>query len=114
MDPIDETYLPFSTEVVREHLAKADSQLFKSALGDPDSDETNGVAYYETSARHYHKFRDKKWAKREGMPVSVVKKARQIEKDERFWTAGCLIKVHTGGVLLAEAAAEVLRRSAAA
>jgi len=42
MDPIDAMYLPFSTEVVREHLAKADNELFKSALGDPDSDGSKG------------------------------------------------------------------------
>ena len=92
MDPIDATYLPFSTEVLREHLAKADSELFESALGDPDSDETKRVGYYEASARRYHEFLEsEKWAKRKGMAVSAMKRPRQIEKDERFWTAACLL-----------------------
>ncbi len=61
--------------------------------------EAKGVGYYEASARRYHEFRDSpRFAKRKGMPVSAMKKERQIEKDERFWTAACLLKLHMGGV----------------
>lgn len=85
---IDEKYLPFSSDFVRAHLAKADRKL-RNGEDASEDERLKGIGYYEDSARRYHEFRPEK-----GIPISKMRLPRQIEKDERFWTAGCLLKVH--------------------
>ena len=67
---IDKTYLPFSTEELRPHFI---------------CDADGHISYYEKSAHRYHKFLED-YPNPVGIPITVAKNPRQIEKDERFWT----------------------------
>lgn len=67
---IDKTYLPFKEEDLRSHfVADADGHL----------------AYYQKSAKRHHEFPDRHQSTT-GIPIEQSRFARQIEKDERFWT----------------------------
>lgn len=70
-DVIDKTYLPFTSGELRPHfVADVDRQL----------------KYYQESASRYHEFMDAH-PETAGIPLTKARKPRQIEKDERFWTA---------------------------
>ncbi len=95
MHTIDKTYLPFSSEVVQKHLAKASGGHAKVVPAAEDSESARvGVRYYEKSAKKYHEFSEQHRDGAKGMAITAMREPRQIEKDERFWTAGCLLKVH--------------------
>ena len=67
---IDKTYLPFTAEELKPHfIADADGQ----------------IDYYQKSAHCYRKFMEDN-PNTVGIPLTIAKNPRQIEKDERFWT----------------------------
>ena len=71
---IHPTYLPFSREQLLPHF----------------SDEKH-LDYFVSSAIRYSEYMARFGATRSGMPItSEVRLNRQVEKDERFWTACCL------------------------
>lgn len=72
---IDEVYLPFTTEQLREHFLQG-------------ADEH--IDYYARSAHRYHAFLKDRQT-RSGIPFSEAAGPCQIEKDERFWTAATLL-----------------------
>lgn len=76
---IDPTYLPFPVGKLRQHFLVASN-----------NETDRHVAYYLKSARRYHQF-CQEYPDRRGLPVSLTRQPRQIEKDERFWVAACLM-----------------------
>jgi len=74
MTIIDEKYLPFEPEEMHQHF-----------LGNSEKQ----IEYYIQSATKYHAFLAAN-PELKGMPVSRSRRPRQIEKDERFWTAAAL------------------------
>jgi len=83
---IDPTYLPFSAEELLPRLAPT---------GDPkrDSKAQRALQYYIHSAERYQAF-CLACPDREGLRLSALRKPCQIEKDERFWMATCLLHYH--------------------
>jgi len=77
MTIIDQKYLPFAPE-----------ELYRHFLGN----EEKQVDYYIKSAETYHAFLAAH-PELKGIPVSRSRRPRQIEKDERFWTASTLKSV---------------------
>jgi hypothetical protein len=73
-DMIDDKYLRFTRDQMRQHFrVDAESQ----------------IDYFERSATRYKEFLSEN-PDRAGLPLTKVRLARQIEKDERFWTAASL------------------------
>jgi hypothetical protein len=71
---IDPNYLPYSEEDLRPHfLVDVDGHL----------------AYYRRSAERYRRFIVEN-SKLAGIPLTIAKGPRQIEKDERFWIVATL------------------------
>jgi hypothetical protein len=71
---IDDKYLRFTRDQMRQHfLVDAESQ----------------IDYFEQSAKRYRTFLDEN-PDTVGIPLTKVRLPRQIEKDERFWTAASL------------------------
>jgi len=83
---IHDRYLPFSIDEVEAHLANAISR------GNGPAAVRRGAGYFTESIERYREYlkvkqlADKDRRKR-------LKSARQFEKDERFWTACCLISL---------------------
>lgn len=71
---IDPIYLPFTREELRPHFTM---------------DADRNIDDFERSARAYREFL-KEHPVTTGIPISISKVPRQIEKDERFWTATSL------------------------
>ena len=80
---IDPTYLPFPAVQLLPHLAPTGDQS-------ADSEARRALQYYLKSADSYHAFLQASTDRR-GMPISDLKRPCQIEKDERFWIAACLM-----------------------
>ena len=80
---IDPTYLPFSAEQLLPHLAPSGDQF-------ADSKARRALQYYLRSADRYHAFLQAHPDCR-GIPLSDLRRPCQIEKDERFWIAACLM-----------------------
>jgi hypothetical protein len=76
---IDPTYLPFPEETLRQHF-------LVPAAGEAD----RHLQHYLTSAERYRQFCEEH-PDRRGLPVSLTRRPCQIEKDERFWVAACLM-----------------------
>lgn len=75
---IDPVYLPISERDFSQHfILKTDPERYTS--------------YYVKSAERYSRFRGKS---RQGLSVIDLKHDCQIEKDERFWIAGCLLRYY--------------------
>ncbi len=73
-DIIDDKYLRFTRDQMRQHfLVDAESQ----------------IDYFEQSAKRYRAFLAEN-PERAGIPLTKASFPRQIEKDERFWTAASL------------------------
>jgi hypothetical protein len=71
---IDDKYLRFTRDEMRRHfLVDAEGQ----------------IEYFEKSAKRYREFLTQNPETR-GIPITASRLARQIEKDERFWTAASL------------------------
>jgi len=79
---IDSTYLPFSAEQLESHLARRDG------LVDGVDADRGGIEYYLRSAARYHKHSPEDQLRN---VIGELKYPRQIEKDERFWTAATLL-----------------------
>lgn len=75
---IDPLYLPFSEQDLLQHF------ILKTEPG-------RYTSYYVKSAERYARLRDKC---RQGLSVTDMKHDCQIEKDERFWIAGCLLRYY--------------------
>jgi hypothetical protein len=79
--PIHPVYLPFTREQLAPHFS-----------------EEQHLDYFATSAIRYSEFVTRFGTKFVGMPITKsVRLARQIEKDERFWTASTLKAVFDAG-----------------
>ncbi|MFW9974199.1 MAG: hypothetical protein ACFFDQ_02885, partial [Candidatus Thorarchaeota archaeon] len=80
---LDSTYLPFTEGQLMNHFAKVKYR------GECVSNDQH-LSYYKNSIQLYHQYLadtpDQK-----GKPLSKMKKPCQIEKDERFWTASCMM-----------------------
>jgi hypothetical protein len=81
-EPIDSIYLPFSEEQLDRHLARRDG------LVDGVEADRGGIEYYLRSAARYHRHTPEDRLRN---VIGELKYPRQIEKDERFWTAACLL-----------------------
>lgn len=80
---IDPIYLPFSRKRLAGH--------FVVPRGRPENVRERYVGYYERSAARYHQFL-REHRDRKGLSLSTLRRPCQIEKDERFWLAACLMK----------------------
>lgn len=89
VNPIDPIYLPFPVDKLEPHLAKADKAL-KPTIRELAAEKPKGVSYYLASAARYQPFHPDENHKN----VAAMRGPRQIEKDERFWTAACFLKLH--------------------
>jgi hypothetical protein len=84
---LEQTYLPFSEKQLNECLAVASCHGASHAGESEDTEPGRiGIGYYKSSIGHYLS-RDKNRKR----PISKIKGPRQIEKDERFWTAATLL-----------------------
>lgn len=73
---MDAMYLPFTEKQLLAHFVKNERHL----------------DYYKDSVKRYHEYIMKNPQSR-GRSLLDMKKPRQIEKDERFWTASCMMTV---------------------
>ena len=92
---IDSRYLPFDKETLRRHLAKPDKSFeldTPEESNDVAETDSEGVDHYLKSADAYHWCFQQKNPPRDGSRAD--KHPRQIEKDEKFWTAACLLSLH--------------------
>ena len=80
--PIHPIYLPFSVEQLRRHFAP-------TAEGDAQERADRYLRYYLDSAERYDRFQADHAQRRQGLPLSELRRPRQIEKDERFWVVAC-------------------------
>lgn len=71
---IHETYLPYSRNELRQHFV---------------ADAESNIDYFVKSAARYNEFLSQHQTT-VGIPISKARGPRQIEKDERFWTAATL------------------------
>lgn len=81
MHPI---YLPFTEEQVKSRFAK----VGKTENCAPTADKH--IEYYRKSVRNYEEYLIKN-PDRKAKPISELKVPCQIEKDERFWIAACMM-----------------------
>ncbi|MFW9809570.1 MAG: hypothetical protein ACFFE6_09340 [Candidatus Thorarchaeota archaeon] len=80
---LESTYLPFTESQLLRHFAKIKSR------GKCISNEKH-LSYYKDSIQRHLEFLADNPDKR-GMSLSKMQKPCQIEKDERFWTASCMM-----------------------
>jgi hypothetical protein len=86
---IDPTYLPFSEAQLKQCLAAAAKGPIKHSDESEDRlPKKLGIGYYTNSAARYAKYRENPEHYRS---IAESKLTRQIEKDERFWTAATLM-----------------------
>lgn len=99
---IDKTFLPFPADLVRQHF-------LSDGNGKPRLSPDRQLTYLQESAERYRKFHAAHPSRR-SLPLSTMKADCQIEKDERFWTAGTLMSLYHSEDRMAHFEA-VLRRS---
>jgi hypothetical protein len=80
---LEETYLPFNEEQLLNHFAKVKS-------GRECVRNEKHLSYYKDSIQRYHQYLAEN-PDLKGKPLSETKGPCQIEKDERFWVASCLM-----------------------
>jgi hypothetical protein len=80
---LDGTYLPFTEQQLLNHFAKVKYK------GKCASNERH-LSYYKSSIQRYHQYLDDNPDMR-GKSLTELKRPCQIEKDERFWIASCLM-----------------------
>ena len=98
---LHETYLPFTEDQLRTHFAPV--------AGDPRADPDRHLAYYRDSLsrlREYHR-------REPSDDPKAIRRAMQVEKDERFWVIAALMALYHGSDRQAAFAA-LLERSEAA
>jgi len=85
VEVLDQKYLPFSEDKLVNHFAK---------VRDGGECVTNKkhLDYYRNSVKRYHDYLDQPPGMR-GRSLSEMKGPCQIEKDERFWIASCMMVV---------------------
>jgi hypothetical protein len=83
---LDGTYLPFTEEKLLNHFAEVKSSG-KCIRNEKPLD------YYKRSVERYHRYLAGKGRDRRGTPLKETKKPCQIEKDERFWVASCMMTI---------------------
>lgn len=83
MHPI---YLPFVEEQLKAHFAKV-----KKSGQCTDSYDRH-IKYFRTSLKNYEKYPESET--RKNIPLSDLRKPCQVEKDEKFWTASCLMTIY--------------------
>jgi hypothetical protein len=81
---IDPVYLPFTGNQLLQHFAPAAEGRWQ--------DPYRHLRYYVRSVCNYHRFGQMPGSpERLGAPLQELKRPCQIEKDERFWLATCLL-----------------------
>jgi len=82
-DMLDSKYLPFTEEQLLAHFAKVRyrGQCIR---------KERHLNYYRDSVRRYHAYLMEN-PDRRGIPLSMMKRPCQVEKDERFWVASCMM-----------------------
>lgn len=86
LDVMHPVCLPFTESHLRHHFA--DIKMGQNSTADRD----RYLAYYRNSLERYRVYH-KESPDRKGKPLSELKAPCQMEKDERFWTAACLMTV---------------------
>ncbi|KXH71131.1 MAG: hypothetical protein AM326_12000 [Candidatus Thorarchaeota archaeon SMTZ-45] len=80
---LDSTYLPFTEKQLLNHFAKVKYR------GKCVTNEKH-LSYYKTSIQRYHQYlADNPDMK--GKSLTEIKRPCQLEKDERFWVASCMM-----------------------
>ncbi|MHA2190380.1 MAG: hypothetical protein ACXAAP_09120 [Candidatus Thorarchaeota archaeon] len=88
---LDGTYLPFTEGQLLNHFAKVKVRT------ECVRNERH-LSYYRNSIQRYHQYlADTPDMK--GKPLSEMKSPCQIEKDERFWVASCMMTMFLGCLL---------------
>ncbi|MBW1728698.1 MAG: hypothetical protein JRJ11_18050 [Deltaproteobacteria bacterium] len=82
-------YLPFSEDQLRSHFAHVKKN--GRCIGTADKH----IKHYKRSIENYNEYTERT-PNRNKKPISELKKPFQIEKDEKFWTASCLMTVFHG------------------
>lgn len=90
LDVMHPVYLPFSETQLRRHFA--DVRMGQNSTANRDKH----LAYYRNSLERYRAYH-KENPDRKGKPLSELRTPYQMEKDERFWTAACLMTVFQSG-----------------
>ena len=80
---LDETYLPFTEEQLLNHFAKVKRR--RECIRNE-----RHLRYYKNSIQLYHQFLAET-PETKGKPLTDMKRPCQIEKDERFWVASCMM-----------------------
>ncbi|MDY6990966.1 MAG: hypothetical protein SWQ30_23230 [Thermodesulfobacteriota bacterium] len=86
LDVMHPVYLPFSESQLAPHFA--DVSMGQTSTANRDKH----LAYYRNSLERYRAYH-KESPDRKGKPLSELRMPCQMEKDERFWTAACLMTV---------------------
>ena len=79
-------YLPFNEDELKSHFAEV--MISK----EPSDTSDRQIEYYRKSVRNYEEYVAQN-PHRKGKPISEMRTPCQMEKDERFWTASCLMTV---------------------
>ncbi len=82
---LDSTYLPFTEEQLLNHFAKV-------RKGKECTVNKNHLNSYRESAERYHQYLDDNPDTMD-KPLSETKNPCQIERDETFWTASCMMTI---------------------
>ncbi|MFX1485026.1 MAG: hypothetical protein ACFFCP_17750 [Promethearchaeota archaeon] len=80
---LDDTYLPFTEQQLLTHFAKVKYR------GKCVSNEKH-LRYYRSSIQRYHQYLDDN-PDMSGKSLTELRLPCQVEKDERFWVASCLM-----------------------
>lgn len=78
-------YLPFTEDQLKPHFAKVRQNKICQSTSEKH------IQYFKTSIQNYK--RCPKGYNRKGKSLSELKVPCQIEKDEKFWTASCLMTI---------------------
>jgi hypothetical protein len=82
-DVLDPIYLPFSSSTLAKHFAP---------VGISVNTAEDYLRYYQESAERYRAFLLADSAQKP-LPLTALRTPCQIEKDERFWTAACWLRI---------------------
>ena len=79
-------YLPFSESQLKCHFSKVGKS------GKCIESSNKHIEYFKKSLKNYQECPKRK--DRKGKSLSDMRKPCQVEKDERFWTASCLMNIY--------------------
>lgn len=101
---IHETYLRFSKEELLLHFADV-------KLGGTCEKNRKHIDHYVQSAQRYKEY-CKRNQRRTGRSLEEMRKPCQIEKDERFWIANCMMTIfHSDSETRTQALTELFRKA---